>query len=311
MEPTPDRRLAGSPARAHLDRGFSFEQGGSLERALEAYRASLAASTTPVERAESHLRIARIHRSMAAWVESHAESGKAVSIADSIGADDLAAEAMNVEIGSLQIRGFLAEADDLAHRAIHRAQSPRVRGITLQNLGRGAAERRDFERADHYFAQSITAFRAANYTIGLAVALANAAKAALDRGNAQRSIEVGEEAVTLARRLNALDILLTTVQNLAAAFVMMGRLDSAESLLTEALGYFTSARNVVRQAECLEVMGTISERRPDLETAERCYLRARDLAHQSADTPLIDRLNSRLDALATIRDAVRGETSRE
>ncbi len=248
---------------------------------------------------------------MAAWADAHAESQRAVAIADAIGADDLAAEAMNVEIGSLQIRGFLAEADELAQKAIHRAQSPRVRGITLQNLGRGAAERRDFEKADHYFAQSITAFRTANYTIGLAVALANGAKAALDRGNAQRSIEVGEEAVTLARRLNALDILLTSVQNLAAAFVMMGRLDSAESLLTEALGYFTSARNVVRQAECLEVMGTISERRPDLDTAERCYLRARDLAHQAADTPLVDRLNSRLDALATIRDAVRGETSRE
>jgi hypothetical protein len=46
----------------------------------------------------------------------------------------------------------------------------------------------------------------------------------------------------------------------AAAFVMMGRLDSAESLLTEALGHFTTARNVVPQAEWLAVMGTIRER---------------------------------------------------
>ena len=39
--------------------------------------------------------------------------------------------------------------------------------------------------------QSIEAFRAANYDIGLAVALGNAAKAALDRGDAARALEVG------------------------------------------------------------------------------------------------------------------------
>ena len=270
---------------------------------MECYTAALRAATTRFEEAESHLRIARVYRSKSAWPECHSESAEAVRIADEIGSDDLAAEAMNIEIGSLQIRGFLDEADSLAARALQRARSPRVRGITLQNLGRSAAERRDFEKADRYFADSIHAFRAAEYSIGVAVALANAAKAALDRGNVGRSIEIGEEAVALARQLNALDVLLTTVQNQAAALVMTGRLDSAEALLTEALGHFTSGHNLIRQAECLEIMGTISERRPDLETAERCYLRARKLADEASDRPLIDRLDHRLDALATIREA--------
>ncbi len=106
-----------------------------------------------------------------------------------------------------------------------------------------------------------------------------------------------------ARRLNALDILLTTVQNQAAALVTTGRLDAAEGLLTEALGHFTSARNLVRQAECLEIMGTISEQRPDFDTATRCYLRARDLAVAASDAPLVDRLSSRLEAIAVVRDA--------
>jgi tetratricopeptide (TPR) repeat protein len=303
MEPTPDPSRGRSAAREHLDSGFRFEQSGALERALYSYREALAASATPYERAESHLRIARVRRSQAEWAASQIESAEAIRIADEIGADDLAAEAMNVEIGSLQIRGFFDEADALAHAAIRRARSPRVRGITLQNLGRGAAERRDFEGADRYFAESIAAFRDADYAIGVAVALANAAKAALDRGDVVRSIKIGDEAVARARRLNVLDVLSTAVQNQAAALVMIGRLDAAEALLTEALGHFTSAHNLVRQAECLEIMGTISERRLDLDTAGRCYRRARDLAQKAGDNPLIERLDSRIDALATVQNA--------
>jgi tetratricopeptide (TPR) repeat protein len=242
---------------------------------------------------------------MSAWTECRSESDEAIRLAEEVGAHDLAAEAMNIEVGSLQNRGFLDEADSLAARAMERARSPRIRGITLQNLGRSAAERRDFERADRYFAESIAEFRAAEYSIGVAIALTNAAKAALDRGNIRRSIEMGDEAIALSRQLDALDVLLTAIQNQAAALMVINRLDAAEALLTEALGHFTSAHNLMRQAECLEIMGTISERRADLETAERCYRRARKLAEQVCDTLLIERLDHRLDAVATIRDATK------
>jgi tetratricopeptide (TPR) repeat protein len=295
MDPTTERSRAISAARAHLDRGFRFEQGGSLERALDAYRDGLAAHATPSEQIESRLRIARIYRSMAAWDDSAAESAVAVRLAEEIGADDLAAEAMNVQVGALQIQGFYDEADELALAALERARSARVRGITLQNLGRSAAERRDFSRADQYFGESIEAFRAANYEVGLAVALGNAAKAALDRGDAMRSLSIGHEAISLARRLNALDVLLTAVQNQAAAFAAVGNIDSAELLLTEALGHFTSAHNLIRQAECLEIMGQMNESRGnEPETARRCYERARELAVAAGDNPLVERLAKRL-----------------
>src|SRR5262249_40971919 len=151
--------------------------------------------------------------------------------------------------------------------------------------------------------QSIEAFRAANYDVGLAVALANAAKAALDRGDADRALDIGHEAIALARRLNALDVLLTAVQNQAAAFAAIGNLDAAELLLTEALGHFTSARNLVRQAECLEILGQVTESRPDgRDTAQRCYARARDLAVAAGDHPLIRRLSDRLGDAAAQTD---------
>ncbi len=297
MESLSDPSWGISAARAHLERGFRFEQGGTLGRALDAYRDALAASTTPIEQVEAHLRIARVHRTRAEWDLAHGEAEEAVRLAEEAGEADLAAEALNIEIGSLQMQGRFDEADVICRRAIAIAQSPRVRGITLQNLGRGAAERGDFQRSDEYFDESIAAFRAAHYEIGLAVALMNAARAALDRGNARRSIDIGQEGIAIARRLNALDSLLVGVQNQAAAFVALKEFDAAESLLTEALGHFTSARNPVRQAECLEIMGEMSELKGDAETAARCYGRARELATVAGDAPLLARLAIRLAAL--------------
>lgn len=264
-------------------------------RALDAFREALSAATSESDQALARLYVARAYRTLTDWDRSRDEARHAVRLALAIGDRDLAAEAMNVEIGALQMQGFLDEADALARRAIGYAVSPRVRGITLQNLGRGAAERGDFVTSDRYFGESIDAFREANYDVGLAIALTNAAKAALDRRDAERSIEIGKEAIALARRLSVLDVLLTTVQNQAAAYVAVGNLESAEALLTEALGHFTSAGNLIRQAECLEIMGEISERRPDTDTAARCYARARDLAAAAGDHPLVDRLTRRLE----------------
>ncbi|HEY4131737.1 MAG TPA: hypothetical protein VGM50_14050 [Gemmatimonadaceae bacterium] len=301
MEPTSEPGRAVSAARAHLDRGFRLETAGTLDRALDEYREALSTAVSPAEQAESRLRVARVYRSMAEWSLSREESDEAVRIAQVNGLDDLAAEAMNVEFGALQEQGKYAEADAMGQRAIALSRSPRVRGITLQNLGRGAAERRDFKTSDRYFTQSIEAFRAAKYEFGLAVALCNASRAALDRGDAERSLEIGDEAIAIARRLNSLETLLTAVQNQAAAYMATGKLDSAESLLTEALGHFTSARNPIRQAECLEIMGQLGELRSDWETALRCYTRAGDLAASANDSPLAERLRRRFETATAMR----------
>src|SRR6185369_15235987 len=109
MDSTPERKRAISAARAHLDRGFRFEQGGSSEKALGAYRDALNAGPTAAEQIESRLRIARVYRSVANWVQSAEESAIAVHLADEAGADDLAAEAMNVQVGALQSQGFYDE----------------------------------------------------------------------------------------------------------------------------------------------------------------------------------------------------------
>lgn len=273
-----------------------------LERALDAYRDALTGSVTLLDRAEAHLRIARVFRSMSKWTESKLAADLAIQLAEQAGSRDLIAEAMNVEVGALQVQGYYEAADAVAKRALDYATSPRVRGITLQNLGRGAAERGDFATSDRYFEESIACFRLANYDLGLAIALGNVARAALDRGDVQRAIELGEEAIALARRVNALDLLLTGVQNQAAAYAATGRHELAEALLTEALGHFTSAGNLVRQAECLEIMGDLSARRlEDAETAIRCFTRALTLATSANDQTLVERLSKRLSGQPAVK----------
>ena len=69
----------------YLDRGFRFEQGGLLERALDSYRDALAASQTPIEEAEAHLRIARVYRAASNWEESHRSSARAIELAERAG----------------------------------------------------------------------------------------------------------------------------------------------------------------------------------------------------------------------------------
>src|SRR5581483_4918037 len=123
MEPTPEPRRTVSAARAHLDRGFRFEQGGALERALDAYRAAMGASPTPLESVEAHIRVARVHRVLTNWTQAHEEAATAVRLAEEIGEDDLVAEALNVEMGALQTQGFFDQADEMGKRALALARS--------------------------------------------------------------------------------------------------------------------------------------------------------------------------------------------
>ena len=285
-------------ARMHLDGGFRYEQAGSTHKAIAAYEAALSASATPAERAEAHLRLARVHRTGTDWDAAIGEARVAVQLANEAGADDLAAEAMNVEVGVYQLRGEFDLGDALAVRALARARSPRVRGILLQNRGAMAAQRRDFAGAKRYFAESVSAFQEAGYELGMAFALNNAAATARDAGDPTSSLELAEEAAALSRQLGAFDLLTLAVQNQAYALVALGRPDEAEAPLGEVLGHYTVTANVLRQAECLEVMGTLYALRPEYgDTAVRCYDLARTLAVRVGARSLADRVANRIAGL--------------
>jgi tetratricopeptide (TPR) repeat protein len=285
-------------ARMHLDGGFRYEQAGATHKAIAAYEAALSASATPVERAEAHLRLARVYRTGTDWDAAIAASRVAVRLAEDAGSDDLVAEAMNVEVGVYQLRGEFDAGDALAVAALARARSPRVRGILLQNRGAMAAQLRDFAAAKTYFAESVSAFEEAGYELGMAFALNNAAAAARDAGDPTSSLELAQEAAALSRRLGAFDVLTLAVQNQAYALVALGRPDEAEAPLGEVLGHFTVTANVLRQAECLEVMGSLYALRSEYaDTAVRCYDLARTLAVRVGARSLAERVANRIAGL--------------
>lgn len=285
-------------ARVHLDGGLRYEQAGLGARAIAAYEAALAAGGTSSERAEAHLRLARVRRTMCHWDDAVRESREAVRLAEMAGEEELAAEAMNVEVGVWQLQGRFSEAEALARAALGRARTPRVRGILLQNLGTIAAQRGEFAAAEQLFNESVAAFEEASYTLGIGIALNNASAAARDSGDAARALELGKRAEDVARAIDALDILVLAIQNKAHALVDLGRLDEAEALLGEALGHFTATRNELRQAECLEIMGQLNTFRVEQrETAIRCYERALDLADRVGDEILRSRVTARLQQL--------------
>lgn len=285
-------------ARLFLERGQRYEQAGAAPRALADYRAALACGGTTAERAEAHLRIARVHRTLAEWDEAVREAREAVRLAEQAGSGDLAAEAMNVEVGVHQLRGEFDAGHALAERAIALAQAPRIRGILLQNRGAMAARAGDFVAAERFFTASVEAFRDADYQLGMAIALNNAAAAACDAGDATRALSLGLQAARIARTIDAHDVLVLALQNQAHALVDLERLEEAESLLWETLGHFSTTGNPLRQAECLEVLGNLHARRPAFrDEAIRLYDRAQRLAESVGDRGLTERVALRLTAL--------------
>jgi tetratricopeptide (TPR) repeat protein len=289
------RSLTPLGPRPHLARGLRYEQAGVAVRAIESYEAALRESVTPVERAEAHIGLARVHRTLSDWDAAIREASTAARLADEEGNGDLAAEAMNVEVGVHQLRGEFRDGERLAQRALAKAASPRVRGILLQNLGAIAAQRRDFRIAERYFSQSVDAFTAARYEIGIALALNNASAAARDAGDFERSLELATLAAEVASRIDALDTAMLALQNQAHALLELGSVARAESILNEPLGHYAATKNALRYAECLEIMGRIHEWTPGyVDSAGRCYRLALALAEKVNDRELAARLRSRL-----------------
>jgi hypothetical protein len=71
------------------------------------------------------------------------------------------------------------------------------------------------------------------------------------------------------------------------------------------LGHYTATRDVLRQAECLEVMGSLYALRPaERDTAARCYDLAQSLAERVGAHALSARVRQRA---AELRAAVTGD----
>jgi tetratricopeptide (TPR) repeat protein len=303
MGPTPcPESVADCPPDVHelLVGGQRLEFAGAPARALGVYRTAEALADTPELRAEAIRRVGDAHRARGRWAEALDAYGRSLTIADGIGHDALAAEALNA-IGSVSVlRGDVDEATATFEAALRRKPGPHVEGLLRQNLGMCALGRADRGRALALFEEALACFRTSGYRRGEVMALNNLGALQVELGNPGDALPQLRAAGRIARELTDLDLLLLTVCNESEAFLKLGHVDEAEQHLQEAIGHFSSAGNERRLAECLAVLGDVHRARGEdgcLAVAARCYRRAQALAAAAGDTSLAERARASLSAL--------------
>ena len=288
-------------ASARLRAGLQYEQAGMWAKARAVYERVLAEHGGHALGVEAKIRLARVHRAQAQWAEALLAARAAAEQARALADPDLWAEAVNVEVGVLLLRGEHAEAERVAADALTHTLGPRIRGLLLHNRGSAAAQRRQFAAAATLFAEAVASFREAGYELGIAFALNSTSAAAHDDGRPAEALELAREAFGIAQRILAYDQCVLAVENQADPLVSLGRFAEAETLASEALGHFSAIGDEYRRVECLEILGRVFAARPDASGragADHCYRRGLEIARAIGAATLVTRMERRLKEVA-------------
>jgi tetratricopeptide (TPR) repeat protein len=284
-------------ARRLLEGGLRYERGGAVDRALKQYEAILESTTEPSLLAAALIRIAHTRRVRCEWDEALAAARNAVTTAAGAGLDREHGEALNAEASIHHSRGELDLAASLYARILEVTDDQRVRGMALQNGGAVAAVQGDLDAAERRFAQAHEAFARAGDGSGQAHVLNSYTAVALDRKEFAVAEERAGRAIEAARAIGDLDLLGIARSNQAEALGELGRYPDAEAAATQALGHFESTGNSWLRAQCLRLLGELTERQSEPETARRFYTRALALAEEIGAEAQFDALRERLASL--------------
>jgi tetratricopeptide (TPR) repeat protein len=169
-----------------------------------------------------------------------------------------------------------------------------VRPAAQQNIGTIAAMQGDHARAELHFSRSYGAFRDAGYERGMALALNNYGRSALECGNHALAEHVLAHAEQLALRLTDIDPASMCMLNGGEAMLARGAVDEAEDLACRAVGHFGMAGNQWRRLECLCLLGDIERVRHDEAAATLYYEAALAVAREVCAGAEIRKLEARL-----------------
>jgi tetratricopeptide (TPR) repeat protein len=276
-----------------VEEGLRLEKSGMLDRALAHYDAA-ASAEDPLTVATAWRRRASVLRTRCDWDGALAAARESAAVALRHGLPDAHAEALNAEAAVFQSQGDFVAASPLLERILGMTRNPRIRGVALQNLGSIAAERGDYETAEHRFLESYRCFTEAEYEWGQAFALNNYGRAAMDRGSLEIADRVLTRAVELARGVEDLDLAALATMNLAETMLYADDLERADEAASTALGYFDMAGNRWRRVECLRLLGDINRRDGQHDVAQRCYTQGLRLARELGVQLEVTRLEERL-----------------
>lgn len=276
-----------------IEEGLRLEKFGMLDRALAHYEAA-ATGEDPLIVTTALRRRASVLRTRCEWEGALVAARESAAVAIRHGLHDAHAEALNAEAAVFQSQGDFGAARPILERILDMTENPRIRGVALQNLGGIAAEEGDYEAAEHRFLESYRCFKAADYDWGQAFALNNYGRAAMDRDNFEIAERVLTRAVELAREIEDLDLAAIATMNLAETMLCANDLERADEAASTALGYFDMAGNRWRRVECLRLLGDINSRDGQVEVARRCYAQGLELARELGIQPEIVRLEEKL-----------------
>lgn len=274
--------------------GERYQLAGMLDKALDRFEAAAHSAESPALRSAAIRKQADVLRARCAWDEALEMARLAQQVAEENDLAEAAAEALNAEAAVHHSRGDLDLAAPLYRRMIDLTPDARIRGIALQNIGTIAAMHGDHTRAQVHFRDSYHSFEVAGYRRGMALALNNYGRSALECGNAGSAETILVDAEELALQLNDLDLAHMCKLNRAEAMLVRGCLDDAEMLVSQAVGHFGMSGNQWRRLECLRLLGDIGRLRQNDREAQLYYEAALAVARELGARRDIDALESRL-----------------
>lgn len=281
---------------ALIDTGRALEREGAFEQALEHFRAASTADD-PALAAEALRRMSDVHRGRSEWDAAIDASRRAQQMARAAGLHDALADARIAEGNALMCRGDFDAAIPIFVAVMRQTHAPRVRGIALQNLGSMLAQQGQYDEAERAFAESSECFEQIGYRRGMAVALNNQARVAIDRGDPDTATEILTRALALAQTVGDAELMALVQLNEAEALGALRAYERAELLASAALGHFSQSGNRWRQIECLRLLGSLRVDRGDHEGARACLDRGLALANEIGTPREAAQITERLRAL--------------
>lgn len=284
-----------------LEDGVRLERSGLLEKALSNLRRA-AEAEDPAVVAEALRHQADVHRARCDWDLAIELARRSGSVAEGASRADLLADALNAEAAVYLSQSDWEQARPLLRRMLEVVKDPRIRGIAYQNLGLIAAECGDLAEAHRHFSHSSACFRDAGYDRGVAVALVNASRLPLLRGQHRQAAEEAARAAETARELGDLELLAVASLTQGEALLHLGEHEEAERCAAIAFGHFSGVGNDWRRVECLRLQGDLHAAQGDATSARRCYQRALELAGQLGARLEAERLEARLAEVAGVAE---------
>lgn len=244
-----------------LEDAKGHERDGKVGEALRGYREASAAAATAGERrteAEALRRLAVMHHHRNEAPAARELVARSFSIAQAIGDQVLAGEALNVLAGFDFESGAMEEARARYLEALPlSAATPMLRGRIEQNLGILANIHGDHGGALAHYRRSLEAFESSGDEKGRAIAYHNLGMVSADRGLWEDADGFFGRSLELARAVGDVHLTGLCLLNHSEVHVACRRYEAARSNAETALGIFDQLGTRLDKADAYKVLGVV------------------------------------------------------